>query len=111
VRSPVVDAVAGVGLDGDGHLIGMVKVCDGDVGRAELHLVTADEEQTGSPLVTWFRSTPLDDGVDTWRLDAERSGAWRSDRTVDLSGEGTTYYPVAWDGDGGARSISRRSRA
>jgi hypothetical protein len=72
--SPGRNAVAAIGYDEQGRLVGGVKVCDGDTVEGRLAAAKGHE----SDLSSWRRSTALGEGVETWQLQGNSDSPWRS---------------------------------
>jgi hypothetical protein len=71
--SPGRNAVAAIGYDEQGRLVGGVKVCDGDTVESTL---TAAKGHEGD-LSSWRRGTALGEGVETWELEGKSGSPWR----------------------------------
>ncbi|GHD42712.1 hypothetical protein GCM10010335_45920 [Streptomyces galbus] len=86
-----VDAVAGISVSADGHLLGVMLVCGHHIDGATLyvddpdpdpdHLVKAGE---------WIASRPLTEGLTTWTLDAPSAG-WTTTTPLTPLAARTTY--------------------
>jgi hypothetical protein len=74
--SPGRNAVAAIGLDDQGRLIGAVTVCSGAVVEGALTTVVSGERQPD--VSTWRRDTALREGMETWQLGRSTSGPWQS---------------------------------
>jgi hypothetical protein len=73
--TPGRNAVAAIGLDEQGRLIGAVRVCSGAVAESSLTTFVTGEQPAVS---SWRRSTALGEGMETWQLARSTSGPWES---------------------------------
>ena len=73
--TPGRNAVAAIGLDEQGRLIGAVHVCAGAIVEGSLTTFI----KGGQPDVSsWRRATALSEGMETWQLARSTSGSWKS---------------------------------
>ena len=99
--SPAITAVAGIGLDADGRLIGAVHVCDDDVAEASLGRIDGEDYVS---VTTWRRESPMT-GTESWQLDEPASGRWeRVDGARRKLVPGEEYALVANSHDYGSQS-------
>jgi len=68
-------AVAAIGLDDQGRLIGAVRVCSGAVVEGSLTTTVTGKQPDVS---SWRRTTALGEGMETWQLARSTSGPWES---------------------------------
>jgi hypothetical protein len=69
------NAVAAIGFDDQGRLIGAVQVCSGAVLQGALRTAGPGKH---SEVGTWRRETALGEGMETWQLGRSTSGPWQS---------------------------------
>ncbi|MFI1376762.1 hypothetical protein ACH4UY_32765 [Streptomyces longwoodensis] len=92
-----VDAVAGISVTADGHLLGVMLVCGHHIDGATLYVDSADPDHqvtTGE----WTASHPLTEGVTTWPLDAPSAG-WTTTTPLRPLAARTTYVFYGWTKD------------
>jgi hypothetical protein len=106
--SPGRSAVAAIGLDEQGRLIGAVKVCAGAVIEGSL---TTLAQQTRPGVSSWRRTTALGEGMETWLLAGSTSGPWESTgaELPDLAPK-TAFRFGASDGDSTGNWLTFRGR-
>ncbi|MDH6612453.1 hypothetical protein M2164_008088 [Streptomyces sp. SAI-208] len=92
-----VDAVAGISVTEDGHLLGVMMVCGHEIDGATLHEDgdDADEQVT---VGSWAADRPLEAGLATWTLDAPTAG-WKATGSLAALDAGTTYALYGWTKD------------
>ncbi|MGW1465633.1 hypothetical protein ACWCPT_15005 [Streptomyces sp. NPDC002308] len=96
-----IDAVAGISMSGDGHLLGAIMVCGHHIDGATLytHTETDSGESGGSRTVgSWTADTPLEKGLTTWSLDSPSPG-WTATTPLEPLAAGTTYILYGWTED------------
>lgn len=87
--SPGRNAVAAIGYDEQGELIGAVLVCDRDTVEASLTALSKDK---GAEIGRWERSAPLTEGWETWPIRDGRGGHWElAGAAVPALGPATEY--------------------
>jgi hypothetical protein len=100
-----IDAVAGVSVTGDGHLLGVILVCGHHIDGATLYhsedrddvldgVIAPEEVQAGS----WTADRPLEPGLATWPLESPAAGWTAEDAMAPLSA-GITYAFTGWTDD------------
>ncbi|MER7679068.1 hypothetical protein [Streptomyces sp. NPDC096934] len=75
-----IDAVAGISVTSDGHLIGVMMVCGHKIDGAVLYVESADVDKQVT-VGSWTADRPLTPGLATWTLDAPASG-WRATKSL-----------------------------
>jgi len=107
------DAVAGVSVTEDGHLLGVIQVCGHHIDGAVLYY---DEEAddllddvVGTKSVTvnsWTADRPLEPGLFTWPLESPAAGWTAEHATTPLSAEITyTFFGGTEDSSWSAQSV------
>jgi hypothetical protein len=86
--APGLNSVVAIGVDGPGHLIGAIKVCDHSVAQASLSPVLPEGQRATATY--WDRSQALD-RPEVWRLDAPTSGKWKRDGAIPAFTPGGLY--------------------
>ncbi|MFJ4005964.1 hypothetical protein ACIPWL_21305 [Streptomyces sp. NPDC090023] len=101
-----VDAVAGISVTRDGHLLGVMMVCGHQIDGAALYVDSADVEKTVT-VGSWTVDRPLTSGLATWPLDSPAVG-WHATRSLDPLTPKTTYALYGWtkDNSWSSRSVS-----
>ncbi|WP_234311810.1 hypothetical protein [Streptomyces griseus] len=92
-----VDAVAGISVTADGHLLGVMTVCGHHIDGATLYVDSADankQVEVGS----WTADRPLTRGLATWTLDSPAAG-WTTTRSLVPLTARTTYVLYGWTKD------------
>ncbi|WUH89952.1 hypothetical protein OG900_07420 [Streptomyces sp. NBC_00433] len=92
-----VDAVAGISVTDDGHLLGALMVCGHHIDGASLY---ADSEKSHRSVTvgSWTSDAPLATGLATWTLDAPAPG-WTTTVPLAPLTSGTTYHLYGWTKD------------
>ncbi len=99
-----VDAVAGISVTDDGHLVGVMMVCGHQIDGATLYVDSSDvdsEVEVGS----WAAAPPLKAGLATWPLDAPADG-WTATTPLKPLTARTTYTLYGWTKDNSWSSSS-----
>jgi hypothetical protein len=101
-----VDAVAGVSVTGDGHLLGVMMVCGHQIDGATLY-VDSDDVNKSVTVGSWTADRPLGAGLTTWTLDSPAVG-WTATRSLTPLTAKTTYALYGWtkDNSWSSRSVS-----
>ncbi|MEV8541142.1 hypothetical protein [Streptomyces sp. NPDC051572] len=99
-----VDAVAGISVTGDGHLLGFMMVCGHQIDGATLYVDSAgvDSEVT---VGEWTADRSLKAGLATWTLDSPSAG-WTETRPFEPLTAKTTYVLYGWTEDSSWSSSS-----
>ncbi|MER6290282.1 hypothetical protein [Streptomyces sviceus] len=92
-----VDAVTGISVTGDGHLLGVMMVCGHEIDGATLS-VDGDDVDKQTTVGSWTADRPLRAGLTTWTLDAPAAG-WKTTRSLTPLNSGTTYALYGWTKD------------
>ncbi|MEU6251207.1 hypothetical protein [Streptomyces sp. NPDC047043] len=98
------DAVAGISVDDDGRLLGVMMVCGHQIDGATVYVESADvddERTVGS----WTAHRPLKAGLTTWPLDASAAG-WTTTTSLTPLNAKTTYVLYGWTKDNSWSSSS-----
>ncbi|MFI9629445.1 hypothetical protein [Streptomyces sp. NPDC052042] len=100
------DAVAGISVTADGHLLGVMMVCGHRIDGATLH-VDGDDANKQVTVGSWTADRPLTPGLATWPLDSPAAG-WTTTRSLAPLTAKTTYALYGWtkDNSWSANSIS-----
>ncbi len=85
--SPGTNAAIGIGYDTQGRLVGAVRVCEGSAVR--VHLAPTQPEEAAD-VGAWNRTPPLT-GTESWLLQVEESGRWRSGNRLAALAPDTEY--------------------
>ncbi|MEU2282032.1 hypothetical protein ABZ614_08880 [Streptomyces sp. NPDC013178] len=99
-----VDAVAGISVTGDGHLLGVMMVCGHQIDGATLYVDSTDVDRTVT-VGSWTADRPLTAGLATWTLDAPSAG-WAPTESPTPLTAGTTYVLYGWTEDNSWSSSS-----
>ncbi|MER5528103.1 hypothetical protein ABT075_26530 [Streptomyces sp. NPDC002677] len=99
-----VDAVAGISVTGDGHLLGVMMVCGHQIDGATLYVDSADVDKTVT-VGSWTADRPLTSGLATWPLDSPAAG-WTATRSPAPLTARTTYALYGWTKDNSWSSSS-----
>ncbi|MFL5995530.1 MAG: hypothetical protein ACJ736_14680 [Streptomyces sp.] len=101
-----VDAVAGISVTGDGHLLGVMTVCGHHIDGATLY-VDSDDVNKQLTVGSWTAGRSLAPGLTTWTLDSPASG-WTATRPLTPLTATTTYALYGWtkDDSWSANSVS-----
>ncbi|MFJ9682924.1 hypothetical protein ACIRP2_33490 [Streptomyces sp. NPDC101194] len=101
-----VDAVTGISVTRDGHLLGVIMVCGHQIDGATLY---ADGTDVDSEVTvgSWAADRPVTAGLATWTLDSPSAG-WTATRSLRPLTAGTTYTLYGWtkDNSWSSRSVS-----
>lgn len=92
-----IDAVAGVSVTGDGHLLGVMMICGHRIDGATLYVDGADTDKTVTA-GSWTSDRPLKAGLVTWPLDSPAAG-WTTTRALTPLSARTTYTLYGWTKD------------
>ncbi|MER5793807.1 hypothetical protein [Streptomyces sp. NPDC001980] len=92
-----VDAVAGVSVTGDGHLLGVMMICGHRIDGATLYVDSADTDKTVT-VGSWTSDRHLKAGLVTWPLDSPAAG-WTTTRALAPLTAGTAYALYGWTKD------------
>ncbi|WP_229713556.1 hypothetical protein [Streptomyces fuscichromogenes] len=107
-----VDAVAGISVTADGHLLGVMLVCGHHIDGATLYVDSDDTDKTVT-VGSWTSDRPLRAGVATWPLDSAAAG-WTTTKSPGPLAAGTTYAFYGWTKDNswsaGSVSFTRADR-
>ncbi|MFF3448466.1 hypothetical protein ACFYXJ_15210 [Streptomyces sp. NPDC002667] len=92
-----IDAVAGISVTDDGHLLGVMMVCGHRIDGASL---SRDDSATDKSVTvgSWTARHPLTHGLATWPLDAPATG-WTATRPLGRLTARTTYSLYGWTND------------
>ncbi|WP_327177303.1 hypothetical protein OG599_19815 [Streptomyces sp. NBC_01335] len=99
-----IDAVAGISMSRDGHLLGAIMVCGHHIDGATLYThtetVSGDSDDSGGSRTvgSWTADTPLEAGLTTWSLDSPSPG-WTATTPLEPLAAGTTYILYGWTED------------
>ncbi|MFQ3563065.1 hypothetical protein QZN11_40520 [Streptomyces gramineus] len=101
-----VDAVAGISVTGDGHLLGVMMVCGHHIDGATLY-VNSDDVNKQVTIGSWTADRPLAPGLAAWSLDSPAPG-WTATRPLTPLTAKTTYAFYGWtkDSSWSANSVS-----
>lgn len=100
------DAVAGIAVTADGHLLGVMMVCGHQIDGATLY-VDNDDINKQVTAGSWTADHPLSQGLATWTLDSPARG-WTATKSVAPLTAKTTYTLYGWtrDNTSSASSVS-----
>ncbi|MEU9974142.1 hypothetical protein [Streptomyces sp. NPDC051014] len=101
-----IDAVAGISVTDDGHLLGVMMVCGHKFDAAILYVDSADVDKQVT-VGSWTADRPLTPGLATWTLDAPAAG-WRATKSLAPLTTKTTYtlYGGTKDNSWSSSSVS-----
>ncbi|MEU5183152.1 hypothetical protein AB0G49_24185 [Streptomyces longwoodensis] len=99
-----VDAVAGLSVTADGHLLGVMLVCGHHIDGATVYVADPDPDREVTA-GAWTASHPLTEGVTTWPLDAPSAG-WKTTTPLRPLAARTTYVLYGWTKDNSWSSTS-----
>ncbi|MFD5541410.1 hypothetical protein ACFWIJ_27205 [Streptomyces sp. NPDC127079] len=101
-----VDAVAGVSVTQNGHLLGVMMICGHQIDGATLYVDSADVDKSVT-VGSWTVDHPLTPGIATWTLDSPAVGWTATGPLAPLTAK-TTYALYGWtkDNSWSSRSIS-----
>ncbi|WP_254667958.1 hypothetical protein [Streptomyces griseus] len=92
-----VDAVAGISVTGDGHLLGVMAVCGHRIDGATLYVDGGDVNKTAT-VASWTADRSLGPGLTTWTLDSPAAGWTATSSPAHLSAQ-ATYVFYGWTED------------
>lgn len=92
-----IDAVAGISVTRDGHLLGVMMVCGHKIDGATLY-EDSDDVDKQATVRSWTADHPLKAGLATWTLDAPTAG-WKATRPLTPLNTKTTYALYGWTKD------------
>ena len=92
-----VDAVAGISVAPDGHLLGLMMVCGHRIDGASLYVDSADADSEVT-VGSWTADHSLTAGLATWTLDSPSTG-WTVTRSLAPLTAKTTYALYGWTED------------
>jgi hypothetical protein len=100
------DAVAGISVTADGHLLGVMMVCGHQIDGATLY-VDSDDVDKQVTVGSWTADRRLTSGLATWTLDSPAAG-WTATRSLAPLTAKTTYALYGWtkDNSWSASSVS-----
>ncbi|MET8648171.1 twin-arginine translocation signal domain-containing protein [Streptomyces sp. NPDC004074] len=91
------DAVAGIAVTADGHLLGVMMVCGHQIDGATLY-VDNDDVNKQVTVGSWTADHPLTQGLATWTLDSPAPG-WTATKSLAPLTAKTTYTLYGWTRD------------
>ncbi|WP_369034125.1 hypothetical protein [Streptomyces adonidis] len=97
-----IDAVAGISVNADGDLLGVMMVCGHQIDGATLYVADSDSE---ADVGSWTAARPLKAGLATWPLDAPAAG-WTATTSLKPLTARTTYTLYGWTEDNSWSSTS-----
>ncbi|WP_328685916.1 hypothetical protein [Streptomyces sp. NBC_00343] len=92
-----VDAVAGISVTDDGHLLGIMMVCGHHIDGATLYVDSSDADKEVT-VGSWTADRSLTAGLATWTLDSPSAG-WTATRPLEPLTAKTTYDLYGWTED------------
>ncbi|MEU5718093.1 hypothetical protein AB0G71_20300 [Streptomyces sp. NPDC020403] len=92
-----VDAVAGISVTGDGHLLGVMAVCGHQIDGATLYVDGGDVNKTAT-VGSWTADRSLLPGLATWTLDSPAAG-WTATTSPGPLSAKATYVFYGWTKD------------
>ncbi|WEH40316.1 hypothetical protein [Streptomyces sp. AM 2-1-1] len=92
-----IDAVTGISVTGDGHLLGVIRVCGHHIDGATLSPRT-DGAEGSRTIGSWTAAEPFEAGLTTWSLDSPSPG-WTTTTPLGPLVAGTTYTLYGWTDD------------
>ncbi|WP_371659812.1 hypothetical protein [Streptomyces sp. NBC_00280] len=101
-----VDAVTGISVTDDGHLLGVMMVCGHHIDGATLYVAGADADKDVT-VGSWDAARSLKAGLATWTLDAPVAD-WTATTSLKPLTAKTTYTLYGWtkDNSSSANSVS-----
>ncbi|WKX07482.1 hypothetical protein [Streptomyces sp. NL15-2K] len=101
-----VDAVAGISVSDDGHLLGVMRVCGHRIDGATVY-VDSENVNSQRTVGSWTADRPLTAGLATWTLQSPSPG-WAVSRSLTRLTPKTTYVLYGWtkDNSWSSRSVS-----
>ncbi|WP_234336752.1 hypothetical protein [Streptomyces xylophagus] len=97
-----VDAVAGISVTRDGHLLGVMMVCGHRIDGATLYVDSADVDKTVT-VGSWTSDHPIKAGIATWTLDSPAAG-WTTTTSLTPLTAKVTYDLYGWTKDNSSSS-------
>ncbi|MEU7967442.1 hypothetical protein AB0D09_28875 [Streptomyces sp. NPDC049097] len=91
------DAVAGIAVTADGHLLGVMMVCGHQIDGATLY-VDSDDVNKQVTVGSWTGDRPVTQGIATWTLDSPAPG-WTATKSLAPLTTKTTYTLYGWTRD------------
>ncbi|MFJ9713559.1 hypothetical protein [Streptomyces sp. NPDC101234] len=98
-----IDAVAGISVTADGHLLGVMLVCGHRIDGATLYVYNDNPDKTAD-VGSWTADHSLKTGLATWTLDSPTSG-WSTTESLTPLKAGTTYTLYGWTKDDSWSSV------
>ncbi|MFJ6013127.1 hypothetical protein [Streptomyces sp. NPDC092952] len=92
-----IDAVSGISVTDDGHLLGVIMVCGHHIDGATLYVDT-DDAGDEPPAGNWTADRPLAPGLTTWPLDPPAPG-WTATGPLTPLTPRTAYALYGWTKD------------
>lgn len=92
-----VDAVAGISVTIDGHLLGVMMVCGHRIDGATLYVDSDDVDKTVT-VGSWTSDHPIKAGLATWTLDSPAAG-WTTTASLTPLTAKVTYDLYGWTKD------------
>ncbi|WP_329277194.1 hypothetical protein [Streptomyces sp. NBC_01451] len=92
-----VDAVTGISVTDDGHLLGVMMICGHHIDGATLY-VAGDDADIDVTVGSWDAARPLKAGLATWTLDAPAVG-WTATTSLKPLTAKATYTLYGWTKD------------
>ncbi|MER5472012.1 hypothetical protein ABZX90_25355 [Streptomyces sp. NPDC002935] len=92
-----IDAVAGISVTADGHLLGVMMVCGHRIDGATLYVDSPDVDREVT-VGSWTADRPVAAGLATWTLDSPSVG-WTATRSLKPLIAKTTYALYGWTKD------------
>ncbi|WP_234490129.1 hypothetical protein [Streptomyces sp. MBT33] len=91
------DAVVGLSVTADGHLLGVMMVCGHHIDGATLY-VDSEDVNKQVKVGSWTAARPRTSGLATWTLDAP-AGGWTATKSLGPLTAKTTYVLYGWTKD------------
>ncbi|MCL6674364.1 hypothetical protein [Streptomyces panaciradicis] len=98
------DAVAGISVTDDGHLLGVMMVCGHHIDGALLYVDSDDVDKTET-VGSWTADRPLRPGLVSWALDSPAAG-WSATKSLAPLTTKTTHAFYGWTKDNSWSSSS-----
>ncbi|WP_328912063.1 MULTISPECIES: hypothetical protein [unclassified Streptomyces] len=101
-----IDAITGISVTAEGHLLGVMMVCGHRIDGATLYVDAPDPDHE-TVVGSWTADRPLAAGLGTWTLDVPSAG-WTATSPFTPLIPGTTYILYGWtkDNSWSASSVS-----